>query len=446
MRTCTIHRDRPAGWRCDGCGRVLCPDCAAPDPRLTRMVRCASCAGVAAPLLVDPDRTPWWRLLPTFRRTLFSRRGLLELAIVGLMSWLLLRIPYVGLALAGAVAAAFFSVVLRQTALGRLELPDPAGYGDPDQRFFGPLLSLLTAFAVGWVPVGLWFLATDSWARLGEPGLAFSEPLLLGIYVIVLAYLPGALMVAAVTSSVLAVVNPLRVVVLVARIPGQYAATALFVAALVALEVLLVPLLRSLLLRAWVPVLSGVVLAAAALVLPALVALTLGRLVYQNAPALGWDDPRGDRAPALPGAVPRGVLPDPGRAAAPARAPEEPSVWDDLEWGPGASAGPARPRAGAPAPVPPDSWPDSGRDPWEDGIPLVAPDPARVAAPRPTEGLPALTAGDRRPGAAPRATIPRPPVPAPAPVAAADDSDDENLWAELGSEPGPADRTKERRS
>ena len=56
---------------CQGCGADLCVDCAAPaELRLRRMVRCVHCGGLASPILVPPDRTPFWRLFPAFGRAI----------------------------------------------------------------------------------------------------------------------------------------------------------------------------------------------------------------------------------------------------------------------------------------------------------------------------------------------------------------------------------------
>ncbi len=64
---CSVHPDRPASYRCDGCGRELCDACVKPSHRL---ILCGLCGELAVPLEGGSSAgaaAP--RTAPAFRRT-----------------------------------------------------------------------------------------------------------------------------------------------------------------------------------------------------------------------------------------------------------------------------------------------------------------------------------------------------------------------------------------
>jgi len=429
MTRCTLHRGRPAAWQCDGCRRGLCEDCAAPDPRLRTLVRCVACGGVGRAILVEPARPPYWRLVPELLGAVFSPNGLLALLVTGLGLWILRSIPIPGpvglllFAVRVGLLAAFFATVVRHAAGGHLALPAVHDFRDTDEGWFGPLLALLMGLIVATLPLLGWLVSQGALDPFREGGPLMLEPVSLLLLALTVTWLPGALVVAAITCSVPAVVNPLRVVALIRLIPRDYAITTGVVAVLVLVQVYLVPELARVPPFRGIPVLSGLLFEVVGLVIPALLALVLGWLVWQNAPALGWDDPTRSRIPAVPGAVPRGTLRAPerdrgpievGPADAPWPAPDDGffgSVWDERDL---------------PAP-PPGVRPVGPRDPLEDGIPLAPPDPT---APHPAPPAPLAPPRPR-----PRPPQPWPPRPTAAPPAPAPDpAGDEPEWVELGTD------------
>jgi len=266
---CDRHPEAPALYRCDGCGRLLCADCALPQ---TRLVVCAHCGELAVPLPSGlPDEPPelearplaplesregWLALL---RWPLGGRQGVLLLVLCVLLA------GSAGLdAIAGEVGCvAFvpfaFLVLLFPGLLGDSTRAAAAGLGDlgewPDYRSPGGrayeafLFFFVAGFAL--IPVSGVLVGLDCDLRVaagGRMGAGCVVALAIALWPAALIWMTlwGA---AATSGSLRATLDPRAALGRLARAPHATA-----VAATIGwLSMLVGPTLRSALPRGSVP-------------------------------------------------------------------------------------------------------------------------------------------------------------------------------------------------
>ena len=166
---CGAHENRPALFRCEACGRLLCDDCVREGHRL---IFCRHCGERALALAAGqsssvPDRRRAARRERpySFREALaypFRGSGRLMIPAYVLLMTLAPVVPMLG------PAAAFFARILlpgllfeiiRTTAEGGIELPEWPDYSEPFERF-REVIWLLLVGAVTLLPsVALFYFA-----------------------------------------------------------------------------------------------------------------------------------------------------------------------------------------------------------------------------------------------------------------------------------------------
>lgn len=213
QHTCAVHHDRPATYRCDGCGKTLCGDCVQMSHRL---ILCSQCGELAIPLATGRVTTSTearrkqaierpYSLAQAF---LYPVRGegsgvfwsyvalMVIFAIPPLLIPLtgcLLLIPEILIAL--LIPRLLFTIV-RETADGDDELPDW-----PEFDFWarlGDAMTFVAIIVVSCLPAWALFSLTDcaGFGLLtipGEPvpqGPSCWPPLIFGFFLSVLLWIP----------------------------------------------------------------------------------------------------------------------------------------------------------------------------------------------------------------------------------------------------------------
>lgn len=308
---CGRHPIARAAWRCQGCEKNLCPKCAAKKvlQRGGDAVICVACGGLGVPLTRPRAVTKWWEMLPAFGQAIFSFTGAVQILAVALVLWLFDFIPFFfGWLLTSFVFLSYFFRVVSSFAQGAEKLPDPDDFLGMGSILSPPLRFLAASLAL-WLPPLLWLIFGVGLHTFAEEGPdVFSGPVFILLLVGGLAYFPGALITAAVSESILAVLNPLITLRMIARIPGQYLATAITAGALTGVHYLITGFLHAMAEKVYVPLLGSFILTLLGLPIPILTAMIMGRLIYQNGEHFGILRLGEDTEPEWPNAKPEGSL------------------------------------------------------------------------------------------------------------------------------------------
>lgn len=312
---CTRHPGEPAAFLCKKCRYALCPKCAMGTViQFTSMVRCTSCGGEAKLLLVPGALSPYWKKAPSFFKGLFTLRGLglllcLSLALAGLA-----YIPVAGPALAWALFGMYYFMVVRDSARGRVSLPMPRDTMDfldflADLFFACMRLLLSTLFLVG---IGVAYLSArgkmlDIWL---EPGLLWSDPVIVVLGVLMALYLPGVLVISTISESMIGPLNPVYTIRRMVPVYRQYLLTVLVWVTLLALDHVLLAGFGAAVARDSIVVLTRFLHVLVGVILPLASAWVLGRFVFQNGEAFGVVPAGEFLVAADPGGEPRGSLED----------------------------------------------------------------------------------------------------------------------------------------
>ncbi|MEQ8984014.1 MAG: hypothetical protein RL846_39075, partial [Deltaproteobacteria bacterium] len=318
--------------QCGACDRMLCPDCAAlrrtnaqayahhaaaeagDSLNANILVLCVHCGGVARTLTRRRDIPKFYerRGYTAFLNTMFSNSGVLQVAAVGIMMYLVGLLPgNLGLGLSRFVFVSYFFHVIHRTAHGETALPWPADFLGAESfivvtRYsFGTLLVLGPALVYTLWGISLWEL-THNVEHVIQTRIF--DPFPLTMLILGAVYYPAAIIAGAVAESVLAMINPLITIRLILRIPAQYAITVATWAALTIADFLWtlgVDAAVAAIPIAFIPKLVGVILT---LPLRLTVGWMLGRLVFQNAEEFGIVREELLVEPALPGVAPRGEV------------------------------------------------------------------------------------------------------------------------------------------
>ncbi|WP_147468366.1 tetratricopeptide repeat protein [Corallococcus interemptor] len=228
--SCAGHPDAAAGWRCVHCDALLCPACV--ETRRMGTVEyavCSRCGGTADVLLRHRSHRSLAARLPGALRFPFTGPGLQTLVAV-VIALTVLRLAVVGIVIIavlpltlalGVFWASFFALV-RGAARGEEE-PEAPGFSDIVRDNLAPGLTGLCVSVGVFVPalVRAWGLlesasSADVLTRVAHPVVTLSapvlwtDPLFWGLAVLGVLWLPWALLVAAMSRSVLAALNPLR--------------------------------------------------------------------------------------------------------------------------------------------------------------------------------------------------------------------------------------------
>lgn len=309
MQTCSNHSHRPAAWQCSRCGRSLCEECAQGEqkPGLPTVV-CVHCGGIAKAIRKPKAIRKYWQMFPDFLGALFGWKGLLQLLAVAVVVQVCMFLGILGVGVGWGLYAGYYFLVLRTASIGSLELPKPADFSNPVDDILLPLIRLFLAMTLPIVPPIAYLILRYKAGFLAEPMALLTDPILLVICLVCIAWVPGALIVAAMNESAAAQLNPLSVLSIVSRIPKEYALTvlvwiglqvangALSFGGTVLAETVPIPIVMPILLRF------------VGLFVPMLTAMILGRLIYQNSQVFGLPLTQDEMEPVQPMAIPRGRL------------------------------------------------------------------------------------------------------------------------------------------
>lgn len=278
------------------------------------MVRCASCGGEARLLLVPGEITPYWRKLHSFVLGMVAPQGLLVLGGIALVLTATAMIPAVGAFLSGFVFVAYYFMVIRDSARGRVHLPlprDVVDFFDFLADLFFTAIRLVMASTILWLPALLLLVSSETpEVLLLDPSQFLRRPAVIALLALAVAYLPGALVVCTVTESLMGPLNPLYTIRRVGRVPVQYLLTAVLWSVLWLTDGCLGELFGRVVARDSIPVVTPFLHNLVGLFFPLLSAFVLGRFVCQNGADFGVVPAGEFLVPAVPGAEPKGSIDD----------------------------------------------------------------------------------------------------------------------------------------
>ena len=310
-RRCTTHPREAAGWRCQACGALLCPACAV-QLRVGSVDSdgCALCRGLAEPLRVRRQEAHPFsgRIAGAFAYPL-RPSALLSILALALVLRVLQLFGFLGAGLAyGVYWASLFGVIV-QGWKGKETLEPPDFTNLLDDLLF-PALRGLAATALVWLPLTLRAVALFEQVVPGRDDptallvVLVGDPLLWILLLAGVAFLPAALIAAAITRSFLAVVNPLVPIQMARALGRDYVRVAITVAGLGIAGLALDRAAGATLDR--VPILGGLLTTALGLYFPIVNARILGLLLHVRGDDLGLGQESDYLEPALPGATPQG--------------------------------------------------------------------------------------------------------------------------------------------
>ena len=285
---CTVHPEQRAGWRCTTCERTLCPDCTSNRrPAMGAVISvCVHCGGLAVPLVRKKKIDSYLQALPRFLGSLFTMDGVTTIVALGLVLYVLSAI---GLgAPATALLITYMFTVIQAAAQGAERLPDPADFIGAWSLIL-PVLRFAVASSYIWLPGILYVSFVLTWESLywDGPIYVMTDPILLALLVVGIMYYPIAVVLAAISDSLLAVLDFRIGFRIIARLPLQYAGAALLSFAFMLLgwvyglwasiAVSLLP----------IPILPGVFTASVGAVFWLVPGWILGRFIFQNATHFG---------------------------------------------------------------------------------------------------------------------------------------------------------------
>jgi len=264
--------------------------------------------------MVPVDIRPYWTIFPDLVAGLFSVRSLAMMgglsAFMAIASFMPFRFGVLLRFIAFGMFAGYFFLVLRRAAAGETTLPRAGDFSNAIDDIFLPAIRLFLATAILWGPtVGYLFYKAFSMAPGQDPTTVWLDPVILLILAVSTAYVPGAIIIAAISEDTGDVLNPMNVLAIVTRVPGQYFLTVGVCTVLTGIDAVVGFTLMAIfsLMPLWF--IAPFVIIFAGMFIPMLIALILGRLIFQNSEAFGLDVADDGKQPALPDARPRGNVP-----------------------------------------------------------------------------------------------------------------------------------------
>ncbi len=268
-------------FRCDRCDRNFVSS-------ELRQVRAGSGYVQVCPSCGDPPRLEVSRALRSLPVVLagaftypFRGTTLLWVAVVLVATTVLRFVPIVGGLIAVSAELGFLFAVLRSTAEGQAEMNVEASDLADYSLWFRPLIKYVAALVVSFAPALAVQVALDG-GVFGENGTSTFGWLLYVLAAGGVLYLPAALVVAAHSDGCLGVLNPAAGLSFIARIPGPYAVTVVFLAVAAGVCVGMMAAAAAL----DVPVLGVVARSVAALYGPLVAMRMLGLLMAEHAEEL----------------------------------------------------------------------------------------------------------------------------------------------------------------
>ncbi|MFT7623681.1 MAG: hypothetical protein ACI9WU_002864, partial [Myxococcota bacterium] len=206
---CTSHPALVAAWRCGGCAKALCQDCAAADfVGKAAVARCLHCRTMAVPLRYTPEILPVLEAAKHYGRALLEFDAILQLAALAFVIGLTSLMPILGLKLIAPIfVAAYYLQVLAHTAYGRPGLPSWGG--ENSEKTLKGLWRLISATWYVWFPIALYLtwrdLLLDTIFLTVTP---VGDPVVILLFLYAAAVLPAAVMAAAFSSEMRVTVDP----------------------------------------------------------------------------------------------------------------------------------------------------------------------------------------------------------------------------------------------
>ena len=286
-----------AGWECTVCHQPLCPDCAALKIITpVTLLACGLCGEMAEPLLRRKSQTASLaQRLPGAFLFPFKGEGLPAWLGSSMFLWAFSFLGGLGALIGWGITVASLFGLTRSTARGgeSLELSD---FQDPLSSVVMPLVrfSLVMFPAWGGTFLAGWLhLPWLSWVALGVTAL----------------WSPTAFIGAAAGTSLVHMLNPVRVLGATARIGkdfGVYLGAILAVGVMMLLSVPIALLVNKFLV---LPVLGGIATQLVLVYAPFVGARIAGLVLMLHGPVFGWGEERDLCEPVLGDAQPRGSLP-----------------------------------------------------------------------------------------------------------------------------------------
>lgn len=249
---CKRHPSATAGWRCDGCGAPLCPECVeARRMQTVDLLFCRECGGRADTLLIHrSEQASFTERLGQVWRYPFTKQGLMVAAGLGAVMAFVAFMTQVTLIVfrlapaaigAGLFWGAFFSI-MRASVRGESEVPIPE-YSDVFSDWLVPAMRGLLATSVVWLTLLLYLVFAGGWDVFQYIDRLMADPMfymtgrfhsipgerLLGdptawvLGIASLVYLPMALMMAVTGNGLLDTLNPVKAVHGILRLGRDYA-------------------------------------------------------------------------------------------------------------------------------------------------------------------------------------------------------------------------------
>ena len=309
----SVHTAQRAAWRCQGCRRELCPDCA--TDKLVRggnkALMCVHCGGFAETIMVTREVRPYWTVWPRFFESMFrTRDGLIQLVAVGVALYVADLAPgALGVLLKTFVFVSYYFQVIRRAAKGGETLPLPADFTGYDNYFVVVGYGIVSMLI--WVPALVYMLIGVDWFELQlNPGLVLlqqaANPTVIALLIAGTLYYPAATVAGAVADSALVMLNPILVARMILRIPGQYIGAMFAWLVLAALNGLWGLWLQFVFQLLYFPIVSSLIVVIGQLPLSLLTGFILGRLIFQNHEHFGLVPETPLSIPEWPDAYPRG--------------------------------------------------------------------------------------------------------------------------------------------
>lgn len=307
------------------------------------LVSCSRCGESAQPLTARrAEIASFAERIPRALGAAFTRDGLATLLGAGVVIWLLRHLGCLGVVFSVCVFFGLFFATLSNASRGESGIATPE-LSELFHDVIRPGLLGLMALLIVIGPALAWIVYRPGGWEASWSG----DPVLWGLAVVSVLYVPMACIHAGLGGSVLGMLNPLAIVGGALRLGRDYA-IAVGATGLLLVAAFLLTFLSAFL--GSVPVLSGVLGTCLQLIGPMLMARTLGALMYVRGDDLGLGPQSDYQELLLPGATPRGSAPaaqapgQPPTTAAPSARPPRPEA---IELEPEAPAPVAPPPASA---------------------------------------------------------------------------------------------------
>ncbi len=357
MSRCKAHPKSSAGWRCDWCHAELCPDCTARQTSGAAIYDvCCLCGGPARELRRPRAAISFFKRLKGVYSFPLCATGIFSMVAAGVVLYLLSFLGGRGEAIGQAILWSYVLSIARRTGLGKtdhFEPPDFSGLSD----LFRPALLGLVATSIIWLPAAgyvVWRIGSqaaeeqqfayqerraaqrapagqpdESVARgeeadspqAGElsappdPARPRARPLLQDPVLWLLAllgtlYAPMALLIAVAGGGVLEMLNPIRILASIVRVPRDHFVLVGACLGMVVVQWQVADLQDSA--AGWrIPVVSALLISILSTYLPFVLGRIIGVMLYVHGSELGFLPPSDADEPAANLGQPRGNAPPP---------------------------------------------------------------------------------------------------------------------------------------